>query len=498
MNKNRIMGTFLKSISNKKTTKIDNIQPVKKEVSNVKKEEINNEKKKVSNVKKEKISEPTKQSYSDIVSTKEDNIIDKDFTSHAKKETIFVDNSVKIDFKHFRELFKQCSIYRIKMKYNLLNRKIIIIDKICEQDSEKGLELKTYYNYIQMFELRNTLEKYYNFYYILKKIHTLLIEYIEYSSNHMDLNKNILNTDKQFNLDTISLVSEIEIIMNNCSTDFRSLYGDTIMNLTNLLDILRDNIYQFDKNSNINFTNAINLIDVCCCNINITMNLIAETHDQHIECRYHIEIKDDVNNPLKITKIYNFLCFKCSDEILDLTSKKYSDINIESINLKSFFDEEYNMDNGNHFITIYCYYSEINYCSIHFSFDLLDSLPFESASINIYNSPSKYLIYTSPLHNYKLEKPRFDQSVPINCDPSTYWLDSYIRKKAYRITKQEYNNLPKYIRDKYSYEVSHKNKFVLKFIFEEIKRKDSNNMINDKMFKSFKKLALQTSKKNFN
>lgn len=415
----------------------------------------------------------------------------------AKDEinSLFDDDKLILSFNDFKSLYDYCAIYRIRLQYLILNKKIQILTSIENIDANKGKLFKLKFKFNNMVLQESKLKNCLMIYMELEKIKSI----------NMFQSENKLET-------------KIYELIGNDSKYLPLL--DEIMANINILD---------EKNKSIFYDNVTNL-----------MNKIVNDNDPHIDCDYSITLIEKneakmfsnkniinfANYSFVLNGLSDFVYCSC-DQPIDLSTKnkifdpvtlgyitekwlmaffnKKKNKSYDPISLQHFCDEwmtfylakkEKNI--GNHFVKLYS--PIFNQHSMNIYYFLNETIPKPKISVKIIDLPSNASKITSMLFNHKLKKNNNRLIIITPKNNKTKWLNCRTKNDLYKQTQDEYNFFERkyeYVKPiqkkNYSYEDSDKNIFVVDHLFNELLKNDVHDIVKPEMLESFRKLAKQNS-----
>lgn len=429
-----------------------------------------------------KISEEFPEIKSEVPKSNKNKVLDFGCITNIKDEpneeieSLIIDNKLLISFDDVLKMYNDAIIYRIKLQYLMLSRKIRIIESIKIIDQTKGEYLMEKFNHCDLCKNQFIMEKCIKFFIDMRN----LINYLEYLIESLKL---ILNGNESINIKDVPYLE-------NLFSDLFIKHSETFILLLAKISKESDSIKKIKSFNN----SLINKRIEKCRNFityieNITNNILND-FDPNISCEYFVTLKKCDHTNIILNGLNSNIYLDCRDEISLLCKhKNISDKTLMSINeceLKDLFNKQ-KIFHSDHYL---CIWNKIfREGKIYIHFDIKEKCV-EQVSLKIIDLPPNTRIFSSIIKNPNVETNDEEIIFPITDD--NYWLHK--RNHLHNITEQEYNNLNPILKKYYNYHDTNKNIFTVDYLFNELKIQDKNKLlINNNMNNSFKNLAKNTS-----
>ncbi|AUV58333.1 hypothetical protein [Bandra megavirus] len=402
-----------------------------------------------------------------------------------------VDGKLVVSYHDLTQIYQLFTIYRIKMQYLILNRKIHVLNSMHFINPIKANKFKQIFAYDEMCKQEQNMKNCINICMDLNQLlecYKLCIEFlilVRRTSKYTDEYKNSLN---KF-ISKYHKIQDLGIYFNDQSENMYINYQDTIIKLVDQMK------YVYEKYTLINQQEALILsskISVMYFEVDKLMNDILSNNDVNIDCEYYIIITDDINNPIKPYAIRNFTYIYCNDDVTLSTMN----INIDDSRLNSMTVQDYenifnqiDRNNDDDFIRIYKNDNGSFGC-INFNFDLQYPISGSNIKIEISDLPINTFVSTSIIHNEFIELDN------VGVSPTYSRKYNWINHTAYdehdKMTLSEYESLNNIIKFNKSQFDTDTIPFVMEYLFENLVG-SGHDIINQNMYDSFVSLAQQTS-----
>nr|URM62306.1 hypothetical protein [Mimivirus sp.] len=402
-----------------------------------------------------------------------------------------VDGKLVVSYHDLTQIYQLFTIYRIRMQYLILNRKIHVLNSMHFINPIKANKFKQIFAYDEMCKQEQNMKNCINMCMDLNQLlecYKLCIEFlilVRRTSKYTDEYKNSLN---KF-MSKYHKIQDLGIYFNDQSENIYINYQDTIIKLVDQMK------YVYEKYTLIDQQEALILsskISVMYFEVDKLMNDILSNNDVNIDCEYYIIITDDINNPIKPYAIRNFTYIYCNDDITLSTMN----INIDDSRLNSMTIQDYDnifnqidRNNDDDFIRIYKNDNGSFGC-INFNFDLQYPVSGSNIKIEISDLPINTFVSTSIIHNEFIESDNV--GVSPTCSRKYNWINHTAYDEHDKMTLSEYeslNNIIKFNKNQFDTDTI---PFVMEYIFENLVG-SGHDIINQNMYNSFVSLAQQTS-----
>lgn len=353
-----------------------------------------------------------------------------DYTSvKSEIKPIRPTDNIIISYKHVQKMQQDCAIYRIRLQYLVLSKKINLLNNLASINPTRGKKFKEHFNYSNM----------------IKELYLL---------------KNC-----------IGIHTELRALESKKLSEEKCTY------LKNLLDgglkkyrcfLIPDQVINCDK----------------------MMMRVTDFCDPNIECDYHItlNLKNPEENPIVMRGLSTSIYLSCDDEINLLTKNGTGKMNHPNIlryitlkELERYFEKKKVRNDGN----IFYLYSQNSPIYIHYYQNIFVKIVDLPVGMSILSSMSSIVPDQNTLVKPIVPMPsaRFDNN--------TEWFNT--RHKLYRLTEQEYEELDPEWKQYYTLDDTGRNSFKVNYLFYELLKNDSMQLVESSMLDSFKRLALDTS-----
>lgn len=402
-----------------------------------------------------------------------------------------VDGKLVVSYHDLTQIYQLFTIYRIKMQYLILNRKIHVLNSMHFINPIKANKFKQIFAYDEMCKQEQKMKNCINMCMDLNQLlecYKLCIDFLilaRRTSKYTDEYKNSLN---KF-ISKYYKIQELGIYFHDETESIYINYQNTIIKLVDQMK------YVYEKYTIIDPQEALILsskISVMYFEVDKLMNDILSNNDVNIDCEYYIIITDDINNPIKPYAIRNFAYIYCHDDITLSTMN----INIDDSRLNNMTIQDYeNMfnqidrNNDDDFIRIYKNDNGRFEC-INFNFDLQYPISGPNIKIEISDLPINTFVSTSIIHNEYIELDHV--SVSPTCSQKYNWINHTAYDEHDKITLSEYESLNDIIKLNKNQFDTDTIPFVMEYIFENLVG-SGHDIINRDMYDSFISLAQQTS-----
>ena len=422
-----------------------------------------------------------------------------DWVPDVVTNELFVGDKFVLPFRHIKEMYDYYAIYRIRLQYLILNRKIHLLDSICYVNVNRGTKLKQQFGYHKLVEEEAELRRCLSLYLILNQIMhffealtELLTECQKKLDNDMPIkcdhiHKILVDTKKQ--CQGITLIPKM-IDEND---------KEHLVEINAYLKFVRDiinNILKLNKDTIKTF-----LLETTnnCAKLQSLIDKIVNIHDPHIECDYCVLMNKDIEKPIIPCGLATFMYLGCDKEIdLSTNNKAMYDIVLQSITgeqLNNIFRKS-KIGSDDNIIRVKIMDTS-QYINISFKIGDIE-IPVATATINITGLPPNAHVFSSMLINTNLSP---QVSLPNILIPNMYdlWLHTRVSSnigynKKYTLPKEEYEDLDYELQQEYSYDDTTKNVFHVDYLFNELLKSDEKNTyIKPDMIESFEQLVKHTS-----
>ncbi|XWV26505.1 hypothetical protein QJ857_gp0564 [Tupanvirus soda lake] len=428
-------------------------------------------------------------------------IINPDSSDAVSKQKnvkpLFVDDKMILCYDDIQNMYNDYAIYRIRLQFLSLNRKIDTLNLLEKIDSDKGKKFKSRFYFDRLVSQEKPLRKCIEICIALNYLQTLFKD-IGFGAV-LNNCKTLTNLGKtNFNhKDIDKLCDEAIILLRDCNDMPLIFDGDYSKYRNDIKKYLDYSINTLDKITSFNnktIQKVFKETDEIYCNIGNLIDQIIKDNDPHIDCDYCVNIGSSESNPISLEGISTWTFISCDDEINTSVCEKLLDKDtlsyITEDQLESYFNKRKKYDDAD-FIRIYTK-NHKQYC-ISIFYYLQETIPKPKVTVKIENLPEGSSIFTSMLRNYDLED---EIDIPILIPQAMnpkLWLKRRIKNELYKLSKEEYEKLDPSWKKAYTYNDACKNGFVVDYVFNELLNQDNNVFIRPEMLNSFRSLALSTS-----
>lgn len=415
--------------------------------------------------------------------------------------SLFVNGQVELEYDDFNLMRKKCAIFRIRLKYLILNRDMHFLDSMYVLDKEKAGVFKGVFKYdawkLHAENLKNCILAYINLHNMIdyySSVEKLLVECIQFLKINTPLENPVtMNTVTKL-LTHNKYISLILLVFNNNLEK----YHDLVESLLALPYKILTEIYTMTEK---NIKNTITQIKKNTAQINDLITTIITANDPTIHCDYSILL---TKTDAVVCKALRAQMYISCDSPITIATQNYNltDAFLKKVNIDEFEKlinkqcklEQCKSDmNTANFIKII---TNSDNSGIYYYYKVDEPIPKTGGRIIINNLPKKYRLFTTQLKNYTLDKQQH-YNVPIPVPTSAIknnWLHSHSTNSKYQLSESQYDAMNPIIKKKYKYEETTKNKFTVDYIFMNLLLKDNNrNLIRPNMINSFRDLANETS-----
>ncbi|MEM0354182.1 MAG: hypothetical protein QXW79_01235 [Thermoplasmata archaeon] len=415
--------------------------------------------------------ERTKIKYADLLSRKDHSI-----------STLFSGNKMLLAWSDIVRMYEYYAIYRIWMKYLLLNRKINILDSIYKIDQKKGERFMLHFRYNKLKSKYLAMKYCIMIYLITKNVQLSLDLLGKFVLNYLST-----KNDDASNGPKISKLKEhLAFIEENLSFIQDNSLEEIVGFIEKIYHVMiRREDLPDDRE------NLAKRIEMMTTHVEEMLKKIVDDNDTYLSCSYNVCLKNsDVVKIVPIgltTSIY----LDCREEIsLDVPLQNLDTSVLEKmelVELETFFNRRM-MDKYLHFIYLWTNHPKIG--NVYINYYVSEQIPSGDVEIQITDLPLGSKIFASMLCGPKDLHyiPTFVLPNPISR------LYKRTNNPLYTITPEDYKLLNPILKEKYQYEDTSRYIFLVDYIFSELLRYDESSMIiKPNMLDSFRILATLTS-----
>lgn len=411
---------------------------------------------------------------------------------------LIVDNQLTISFKHILQMYDYYAIYRIRLQYLILNRKIHILDSINYLNVTKGQRFKQIFEYHKWMKEEDKIKQCLYTYMILsqiihyfKELKLLLVYCHTYLQDHKSLksteiDKIIIKTKRE-----CCGIKFIPKMINGNLSEYLSEYLSMIMLYIKFIINTVNNIYNLDKDS---IDAIISETSEKCNDIQSIISKIITINDPDLDCNYVVSIEESADNPIIPQGLATFIYLPCNEEINLSTKNKFICDNKLQVITESELREMFSKSKVGNCYNIIKIYLADKYKFININYVLHNvKIPSKTTRIKITNTDKTISILDTMLTNESTN----NNISEIYCthDISDFWINSSTLHQQYRLPIVEYKNMDRELQKKYKHTDTMKNIFHIDFLFNKLLKQDEKrHYIKPEMLKSFQKLAKCTSK----
>lgn len=413
----------------------------------------------------------------------------------ATIRSIFVDTEIQLNFDDIRELYDTLYLYRIRLCYMNLGRKIHILDAIHLSGNILSTEIKNQLGY-------DGLKLEYQKYGLCLQIYLNLQDIVTFLTTLIDLHFFV-----KINIDSSTCMFQLRNELNKLNIngiDFSQNFMDTYAPYSEAYNIVIDFI-KLDMellNSCIENPNRVSkeLFDVTPIktmieNVILFSEKILKESDPNISCDYYIDILNN-NDRFNIYGVsdYHYVTYLTNFDLNYETDELYDDVLI-TMNLhdvEMMFGEKYSSEIGaeTYFININMSQNlNMGNMYIHCQFP---ELPTGCQTIKIMNLPPNCTTVTSQLNAQvkNIPDPIVNKYTQTTCGK---WLRKSNTNPVFSISLDDMSKLDEELAESYTLEETNQNSFYVDYVFNELLSKDNTGLIDRKMLASFYTLAKETS-----
>lgn len=207
-------------------------------------------------------------------------------TEIKQKSTLLTEGKIHIDYSKLMAIYDSAAIYRIRMHYISLNKKISVINLLMLAGNKYVDYIINKYNFTELI-----FEE--------KRVYDTLLMYIS-------LNKLLETFNECYNIVANKKIRDIsefvdayyQSIMENYYNIYLGEYNNAVsITLYSMNKIVEQLLFATDTEQ------FINRVKNCIMDIERIIDQLIKENDPHIDCEYYVDIVDDVENPIKLTKL---------------------------------------------------------------------------------------------------------------------------------------------------------------------------------------------------
>lgn len=413
-----------------------------------------------------------------------------------QKKTLFSGDHLILSWYDVQKMYQSYAIFRIRLQYIILKRKISTLNLIEKEYPEKGKHFKDIFKYEDLVLEEEKMRICIMIWMLFEEFDlfgekNILAKYLEKCRTSLE-NNVILEKNKNDDILKIkSLYSQCKNIIGLISKDFQKYipFFRELLDFVNAIlkeTIVIENIFCLK--------NRLSTIHGMILD---TMQQIIMENDPHIDCDYYVQLSAKrKTGPICNLGIGSSVFVLCNSPI-DLTTKNKK-INYESIDditeeyLRDYFEKKKPSDDYYINLDMRNYKSSSSITpkskciNIYYCID--EEIPKEKIFVKIIDLPKNIYVTASILYNYNLERKIDIAPIP---GRNKMWLNN--RSKEL-MNEEEYQSLDPQLKKYYKYNDTSKNIFIVDYLFNSLLKEDQNNKyIKPYMLESFRDLAIHTS-----
>ena len=411
-----------------------------------------------------------------------DQISDKNDNTQSKP--LFDNDNLLLSFNDILKMYECFAIYRIRLQYIIINRKINILNTLEKINPIKGKIFKKKFEFDKLVKQESELKICITIYMELQSIKNIfdkenLPTYLLWYSDK-SIKENMLNKLKTYHRRYINIE---KLFVNTFNK-----YIDTIKECTNFIkkviedtDVITISISENDKMQKL---------------ISSLIDKLINDYDPHMNCNYFVTITSSTDGPIIPEGLSTSIYLSCHEEINLSTKNKIIDNDIlyymTEEDIQKIFEKRKKIYDDTYFIHLYPKKHKQQIICINYYLE--DEIPRAKISVKIPDLPKDTKFLSSILRNYDLDK-RMDTPILVPIfRKDKQWLNKHTLNDSYKITMEQYNELDESWKEHYSFNDISKNIFTIDYLFNELLEFDKDNIfIRPEMINSFRKLAIVTS-----
>jgi hypothetical protein len=337
-------------------------------------------------------------------------------TQSSENIPLFVDDNLVLRYDDLQKIYDDCALYRIRLDFLSLNRKIRCLDILEISNKTKAKFFKETFDYKNMVEQEKKMRKCIDICIGLEFLKTQfkncgLGAIVELCNNTVSGKENF----KQQNIiksccETKNIFVKEMTLVNKFNDEYGK-YSDEIKEIFQYANNIVDKIANSNSEDISTITKKISLI---YCRLDDILTNIIKDNDPHIDCDYHITLKSSPTNPTELARrgpiilegLSTWTYVSCNepvdlslnDKLLDIDLDKDCLNYISEDELDNFFNERIKHDTN----FIYLYPKDhIQYCiCIYYN---TEKIPKAKVTVKITDLPNGSSTFTSILRNYSLD-----------------------------------------------------------------------------------------------
>jgi len=409
---------------------------------------------------------------------------------------LFEGDKLVLSFDHIQKMYYDASIYRIKLQYLTLLRKIMHLKYLEQINPNQGRIFKKLFDYESLAQQEKCMSKCLDMLRLLEYIKLIINETNTMLGNMCQINdptnkiyqKNIVNMNNilKKSIPFTSFVSEL--FEKNQYTNYHK-------SLDSSLIFFNTFIQNINAGQNVDIASCQNWIKEFNEQLDQMTNQIISDHDPHINCDYCISITDkDSENPIQLEGINSWIFLSVTDQI-DPSMINFPKDNelyfMSEEELRNYFDKKISQDNQ--FIKLIMKDFPQKQITIYYYLD--QELPMPKMQVKILDLPPNAHMFCSILRRPDYNTNKDDKSNiilhPVKC--CDHFFQRKIMNPLYRLSYEDYENMPNHIKNKYTYQDTNSNEFVVNYLFDEILKEDQYFLIKPDSLESFYGLCAANS-----
>ncbi|MEM3063009.1 MAG: hypothetical protein QW303_05655 [Nitrososphaerota archaeon] len=421
------------------------------------------------------VDERTKLKYTDLLSRKS-----------QPSSLLFRGNKMILAWNEIIRMYDYYAIYRIRMKYLLLGRKIRILDSIYNINREKGERFRQFFRYNKLRSKYLAMERCIMIYLIMKNVQLSLDLLGELVLNY----SSIKNDEASFGPKIRKVKEHLSFI----GEKLNFIRDDSLGQIEKMVEFIGKLYHVIIKEEDLPddkeiLANRIGTMKSC---VEEMLKKIVDNNDIYLRCSYNVCLRSSDVNKIVPVGLTTTIYLDCQEEIsLEIPEQNLDTTVLEKMeleDLESFFDRKM-MDKYLHFIYLWMNHPKMG--SIYINYYVSEQIPSGGVEIQITDLPLGSKVFTSMLGGSEdiLHIPMFVKPNPVGR------LYKRTNNPLYIITPEDYKYLDPMLKEKYQYEDTSRYIFLVDYIFSELLSYDESFMIiKPNMLDSFRILASFTSK----
>jgi len=415
-----------------------------------------------------------------------------------QNDSIFENDTVRLDFFDIIKLYDDYGIYRIKLYFDILQKKIWLLDSIRIAKNNKAHKFEQHFDYKKLVFVKDMMEQCINIWNHLER----QTHYVDVMAQTIETC--IVNLKADTFTENIIFDNMKYLLDHHNSATFKdelffyeyNIYLDAYQKILDDINHIINAISNCQKNRTVNgMKHQMIIVKKLQQNILTLQNTIVRDFDPHIDCQYYAVLQNDGDHIVS-KGIFKHEYFDCTDRIntsfnkLDISDSYLRIMTLEQFDL--FFDYPLEIDCTNFFCINLALHDNMTRL-FYVYYDFVDQIPFQKGTLEISNVPAGTPVMTSIIVN---NKQKTDETPTMKPKPQIHinnWLQTRTTNSLYTLRQNEYDNLDPALQDAYDISETDQNIFYTDYAFQELMTHNPS-LITPSMLRSFRHLACATSR----